>query len=120
MSRRRRSAQEVLRQRGELVRATVAALGLGQVHVDEPHVFVRGTLAGYRIHLATGAIYLDSGQYLCIVPTPKERKAIYLPFDEGGEPVTSEIISKVLLLSYDTSITHTTIMAQIAPLRQAA
>jgi hypothetical protein len=77
-------------------------------------------LASYRIHLATGAIYLESGQYLCIVSNPKERKAIYLPFEDGGEPVTSEIISKVLLLAHDTGITDTTILAQIAPLRQAA
>jgi hypothetical protein len=95
-------------------------LGLGQVRVDEPYVLVRGTLAGYRIHLATAAIYLDSGQYLCIVSNPKQRKAIYLPFEEGGEPVTTEIISKVLLLANDTSITDGTILAQIAPLRQAA
>ncbi|HEY3228048.1 MAG TPA: hypothetical protein VGJ87_02440 [Roseiflexaceae bacterium] len=114
------TSQEVLRQRGDLVRATAAALGLGQVHVDEPSVFVRGMLASYRIHLATGAIYLESGQYLCIVTNPKERKAIYLPFEDGGEPVTSEIISKVLLLVHDTGITDTTILAQIAPLRQAA
>jgi len=114
------TSQEVLRQRGELVRATAAALGLGQVHVDEPDVFVHGTRAEYRIHLATGAIYLGSGQYLCIVSSPKERKAIYLPFEDGGEPISSEIISKVLLLTNDTSIADPTILAQITPLRQAA
>jgi len=114
------TSQEVLRQRADLVRATAAALGLAQVHVDEPHVSIRGRLARYRIHLATGAIYLESGQYLCIVSNPKEGKAIYLPFEDGGEPISSEIISKVLLLANDTAITDGTILAQIAPLRQAA
>jgi hypothetical protein len=114
------TSQEVLRQRGELVRATAAALGLAQVHVDEPHVFVHGMRAEYHIHLATGAIYMGSGQYLCIVSNPKERKAIYLPFEDGGEPISSEIISKVLLLANDTSIADATILAQITPLRQAA
>jgi hypothetical protein len=114
------TSQEVLRQRGELVRATAAALGLAQVHVDEPYVFVHGMRAEYRIHLATGAIYLESGQYLCIVSNPKERKAIYLPFEDGGEPISSEIISKVLLLANDTGIADATILAQITPLRQAA
>jgi hypothetical protein len=114
------TSQEVLRQRGELVRATAAALGLSQVLVDEPHVFVRGMRAEYRIHLATGAIYLGSGQYLCIVSNPRERKAIYLPFEDGGEPISSEIISKVLLLANDAGIADATILAQIAPLRQAA
>lgn len=116
----RGTSKEVLSQRGDLVRATAAALGLAQVRVEEPHVHVRGALTGYRIHLATGAIYLKSGQYLCIVPAAKERKAIYLPFAEGGEPIVSEIISKVLLLANDTRITDGTILAQIAPLRQAA
>jgi hypothetical protein len=114
------TSQEVLRQRGELVRATAAALGLTQVSVDEPHVFVHGRRAEYRIHLATGAIYLGSGQYLCIVSSSKERKAIYLPFEDGGEPISSEIISKVLLLANDMGIADTTILAQITPLRQAA
>jgi hypothetical protein len=114
------TSQEVLRQRGDLVRATAAALGLAQVRIDEPHVFVRGMRAEYRIHLATGAIYLESGQYLCIVSNPKERKAIYLPFEDGGEPISSEIISKVLLLANDTGITDATILAQITPLWQAA
>jgi len=114
------TSQEVLRQRGDLVRATAAAMGLAQVHVEEPHVFVRGRLAGYRIHLATGAIYLESGQYLCIVTSPKQRKAIYLPFEDGGEPISSEIVSKVLLLANDTTIADGSILAQIVPLQQAA
>jgi hypothetical protein len=114
------TSKEVIKQRADLLRATVAALGLAQVRVEEPLVYVRGSLTGYRIHLATGAIYMESGQYLCIVPSPRERKAIYLPFEEGGEPIVSEIISKVLMLANDTQIGDLTILAQIMPLRQAA
>lgn len=116
----RGTSQEVVRQRADLVRATVSALGFEQVRVEEPFVYVRGARSGYRIHLATAAIYLDSGQYLCIVPSPKQRQAIYLPFEDGGEPISSEIISKVLLLANDTAITDTTILAQIPSVRQAA
>jgi hypothetical protein len=114
------ASKEVLQRRGELVRAMAVALGLAQVRVEEPLVFVRGARAGYRVHLATAAIYLDSGQYLCIVPSPKERKATYLPFEDGGEPISSEIVSKVLLLAHDTQITDATILAQITPLKMAA
>jgi hypothetical protein len=116
----RGTSKEVLCQRGDLLRATVAALGLSQVQVDEPFVHVRGSLGSYRMHLATGAIYLASGQYLCIVPSAKQRKAIYLPFEASGEPLISELVSKMLLLANDTQISDTTILAQIAPLRQAA
>src|SRR4029079_16433330 len=114
------TSNEVLQRRGDLVRATAAALGLADVRVEEPMVFGRGARAGYRIHLATAAIYLESGQYLCIVPSPKERKATYLPFEDGGEPISSEIVSKVLLLAHDTQITDATILAQIRPLKIAA
>lgn len=111
------TSQEVLVRRGELVRATVGSLGLSQaVQVAPPVVHVRGTLATYRVHLATAAVYTEQGQYICIVPEHKQRKAIYLPFAEGGEPITSEIISKVLLLTQDTRITDQTILAQIRPI----
>jgi hypothetical protein len=100
--------------------ATAAAVGLAQMHGDEPHVFVRGRMAGYRIHLATEVIYLESGQYHCIVSSPKRRKAIYLRFEDGGEPISGELVSKVLLLANDTAITDGSILAQIVPLRQAA
>lgn len=111
---------EVLQRRGELVRSLAAALGLPRVTVEERSVLVGGSLASYRVSLATGAIYLSSGQYLCIVPAAKERKAIYLPFAEGGEPITSEIVSKVLLLSNDRQISDPTILSQIGALQQAA
>ncbi len=114
------SSREVLSHRGDLVRATIAALGLKNVEVDEPHIRVQGSRACYRIHLATAAIHVESGSYLCIVPTPKARKATYLPFEDGGDPVSSELVSKVLLLANDRSITDPTILAQIPPARRAA
>jgi hypothetical protein len=75
--------------------------------------------ASLRLSITASAIS-SLGQYLCIVSNPKQRKAIYLPFEDGGEPVTSEITSKVLLLAHNTAITDSTILAQIAPLRKAA
>jgi hypothetical protein len=53
---------EVLQRRGELVRSLAAALGLARVTVEERAVLVGGSLASYRVSLATGAIYLSSGQ----------------------------------------------------------
>lgn len=46
--------------------------------------------------------------------------SVYLPFAEGGEPVTSEIVSKVLLLSNDAQLRDPTILAQIEALPRAA
>jgi hypothetical protein len=108
------TSREVIRGRASLVRATVSAMGLAQVAVEEPYAHVQGQLTGYRIHLATGAVYLANGQYLCIVPSRKQQKAVYLPFEEGGEPIVSEIISKILLLANDARISDPTIVDQIA------
>jgi Domain of unknown function (DUF4132)/Family of unknown function (DUF5724) len=116
----RGTSREVIQQRADLLRATTVALGLAQVRVEEPLVHVRGSLMSYRIHLATGAIYMESGRYLCIVPSPRARKAVYLPFEEGGEPIVSEIVSKVIMLANDAQIGDSTILTQIAPMRQAA
>lgn len=115
------TSHEVLRGRSELVQAIVQALGMAErVSVELPHVFVHGTRASYRIHLATGAIYLENGQYLCIVPSKEKGSALYVPYAEGGEPLASEIVSKVLQLANDATITDPTILAQIPVLRQAA
>ncbi|HYF63560.1 MAG TPA: DUF4132 domain-containing protein, partial [Herpetosiphonaceae bacterium] len=108
------TSREVIRGRANLVRATVSAMGLAQVAVEEPYAHVAGQLTSYRIHLATGAVYLANGQYLCIVPSRKQQKAVYLPFEEGGEPIISEVISKILLLANDARISDPTIVAQIA------
>ena len=114
------SSSEVLHRRADLVRATVAALGLPTVAVEEPHVRVQGSRASYRIHLATAAIHIESGAYLCIVPSAKQRKSTYLPFEDGGDPISSELVSKVLLLANDQTIDDPTILAQIPPARRAA
>jgi hypothetical protein len=114
------SSREVIQRRADLVRAIVDAAGLAAVRVEEPSVFVRGSLASYRVSLTTGAIYLESGQYLCIVPERKQQQAIYLPFAEGGEPLSSEIVSKVLLLSADSQIRDATILSQISAFKRAA
>jgi hypothetical protein len=107
------ASREVIQRRADLLRITIGSLGIQQARVDEPYVLVDGKLASYRIQLTTGAIYLQSGQYLCIVPSAKQQKAIFVPYAEQGEQLVSEIISKVLLLANDTSIKDETILAQI-------
>jgi hypothetical protein len=114
------ASREVLQRRADLVRAFSKALGMSQVTVEEPFVWVNGSRSRYRIHLTTGAIYLANGQYLCIVPSSKERKTLYLPFEAGGEPIVSEIISKVLLLANDAQINDPTIIQQIPQTAQTA
>ncbi len=108
------TSKEVLRRRGDLVRSTCGAIGLPNIRVDELYVHVQGSLTSYKIHLATGAIYMANGQYLCIIPAKKQQNSVFLPFEDGNDGLMSEIISKTLLLANDTLIGDATIRAQIA------
>ena len=107
------TSREVQQQRANVARLIFDSLGLTSVSVVEPWVHVQGSRANYRIQLATGAIHLDSGQYLCIVPSAKQQQAVYLPFEQSGDSVLSEIISKALLLANDRVIKDQTILAQL-------
>jgi hypothetical protein len=95
--------------------ATLAGdLGLTQVTIDGHHARVQGTHAGYRVHLGSGSVHIEPGGHLCIVPDSavSARSPIYLPFADEDQ-LTSLIISKILLLSSDATITAPTILRQI-------
>jgi hypothetical protein len=95
--------------------ATLAEdLGLTQVTIDGHHARVQGTRADYRVHLGSGSVHIEPGGHLCIVPDSvvSARSPIYLPFADEDQ-LTSLIISKILLLSSDATITDPTILRQI-------
>ena len=74
---------------------------------------ISGKRANYRVHLGTAVIHIMPGSYLCIVPAGQASPAkVELPFvDEDAR--TSEIISKILLLSADQKIKDPSIIQQI-------
>jgi hypothetical protein len=49
--------------------------------------------------------------YLCIVPARERGGTVHLPFDD--DPMLSQILSKVLLLAADDTITDASIVRQI-------
>jgi hypothetical protein len=108
------SAEQVLR-RGELVAALAADLGLGNVSVDGRFAHVRGRRASYRVHLASASIHLAEGGYVCVVPAGwgLDAPGLFLPFADGDDRGTAEVMSKVLLLAADDTITDPSIIAQI-------
>ena len=59
---------------------------------------------------------MGEGRHLCIVPAAawKQANKVYLPFLEEDDRKISEIFSKILLLSKDTTIKDRLILAQIA------
>lgn len=106
-------SQEVQQTRVALVSALIPGLGLKNVSVEGHHAIIHGTRASYRLHLGTAVIHVIPAGYLCIVPAAKlSSKAIALPFVDEDQR-TSEVLSKLFLLSADGTIKDPSILAQI-------
>ncbi|MBX6342929.1 MAG: hypothetical protein IRY97_10760 [Thermomicrobiaceae bacterium] len=116
-----RLSTEGYQRRGELVRALVSEIDLPNVAVDGHFARIEGRRASYRVHLASGTIHIEPGNYLCIVPKSWETPAdgLYIPFADEGDRQVSVVVSKVLLLARDDQITDPRILAQIERARRS-
>lgn len=104
---------EVQQARVALVSALLPSLGLKNVSVEGHHAIIQGKRASYRLHLGTAVIHVIPAGYLCIVPAEKaSQKSVALPFVDDDQR-TSEVLSKLLLLSADDKIKDPSILAQI-------
>lgn len=104
---------ESISSRVTLLQYLLPRLGLKNVSIQEHFAMISGKRANYRVHLGTAVIHIMPGSYLCIVPADKTSSAkVELPFvDEDAR--TSEIISKILLLSTNQKIKDPSILQQI-------
>ncbi len=107
---------EGYQRRAELVANLLADLAVPGVTLEGHYAAVQGRRAGYRVHLASGAVYIGPTHHLCIVPdhVGEQPDNIYLPFLDEGNPKLVEIISKILFLANDQAIRDPSILAQIA------
>jgi hypothetical protein len=108
-------SDEAYERRGELVTALIEDLDLPRVKIDGHFAKVKGKLAKYRVHLGTARIHIEPGNHLCVVPVTwgKRHPKLFLPFAHEDDPKVSEIISKVLLLTFDDQIKDKSILNQI-------
>lgn len=103
---------ETIQRRIELINELIIALNWKNVHCEDHFAYIEGQLAQYRIHLGSGVIHIQPGNYLCIVPAREKDEAIYLPFADA-DTRTAEIVSKIFLLKDDQLITDPSILSQI-------
>ncbi|WP_155373771.1 DUF4132 domain-containing protein [Catellatospora vulcania] len=104
--------------RAEVLTALIDDLGLRRVAVEGTAAVVHGSRAVYRVHLTSGSIHVEPGGYLCVVPDGfgrKPHRRLFLPFADD-DPMTSIVLSKVLLLTEDEKITDPSILSQLAAL----
>lgn len=103
-------------EREKILRQLIPLLDLGDaIQVEGRCAYINGQRCQYRVDLGNGTIYTaPTGRYLCIVPRydAKNGQKLYLPFEES-DPKTAEILSKILLLSHDETITDPTILRQL-------
>ncbi len=96
-----------------VVHEVMNKLGFDNLSFEDHFVYIQGKRAKYRIHMGSGNIHIMPGAYLCIIPERKgKEKPIYLPFAESDRK-TTEIISKVIMLSDDDRIDDASINRQI-------
>ena len=107
---------EAYETRINLLQQLFAKWHVAGVEIEGRHARVRGKRANYRVHLGSGTIHIEPGNYLCIVPADwgkKKRESLYLPFENGQDRKFSEILSKILLLVNDKKIKDRSILSQI-------
>lgn len=81
--------------------------------IAERTVRVQDTLNAYTVHLGSGTVAREPGGAVCIVPvTARDRGRVFLP-SADEDPLTAEILAKVLLLVRDDEIKDESILAQL-------
>jgi hypothetical protein len=110
------TSKELIAQRQALLTSFVGKLKLKGVSHDGPHAVIEGSRAVYRVHLASGAVFIGMGRHLCIVPAGswKRPTKLFLPFFADDDKRLAEVFSKIMLLSRDDKITDACILAQIS------
>jgi hypothetical protein len=104
-----------LQMRARLVEETVQVLKHRNVRVDgEQHrAIIAGTLGEYTVHLGSGVAHrIPGGALVLVAVRHPQRGRLFLPFADE-DPLTAEVLSKVLLLARDDRIRDPALLAQI-------
>lgn len=99
--------------RKAIVEYTCKLMKLNNVEVKDHFAVVKGKFNRYSIHLGSGMIQQIGGPAIHVVPVYSgKRGKVYLPFlDE--DPMSAQIVSKVILFAEDTKIKDPAILDQI-------
>lgn len=99
--------------RRAIIEYTCQLMKLENVTVQENFANIQGKHNNYHVHLGSGMIHQDGGSSIHMVPVfSGKRGKVYLPFlDE--DPMSAQILTKVLMLTEDTKIKDPAILSQI-------
>lgn len=99
--------------RRAIIQYTCDLMGYSQVTLQDHFANIKGSLNTYSVHLGSGVIHQVGGPAIHIVPVYSgKRGKVYLPFlDE--DPLTAQILTKVIMLAEDHKIKDPAILDQI-------
>ena len=101
--------------RTAIVRCTAELMKFANVSISGNHVYIKGMLANYTVHLGSGLVRQEGGTVIPIIPVHSQHRGrIYLPFMDE-DPKMVEILSKVVLLAEDRKLKDPTILQWIRP-----
>ena len=101
--------------RTAIVRCTAELMKFANVSISGNHVYIKGMLANYTVHLGSGLVRQEGGTVIPIIPVHSQHRGrIYLPFMDE-DPKMVEILSKVVLLAEDRKLKDPTILQWIQP-----
>ena len=99
--------------RRTIIEYTCQLMKLDNVKVKDHFANIQGKHNDYSVHLGSGVIHQRGGSMIHMIPVYSgKRGKIYLPFlDE--DPMTAQILTKVIMLAEDTKIKDPSILQQI-------
>lgn len=99
--------------RAVLVKEVAQMFKLDNVTVEKNHVFIKGEMGEYSVHLGSAVCHKQPGKYLSILPVHSQHRGrIFLPFVDD-DPKSAELMSKVIMLAKDKEIQDPTVLRQI-------
>lgn len=107
------TSTSTLELRKSIIGLTCELMNLPNVRLEGHFAHIEGQYNDYSVHLGSGVIHQKAGSAIHMVPVWSGRRGkVYLPFlDE--DPLTAQIVTKVVMLAEDTSIKDPEILSQI-------
>lgn len=107
------TSTSTLELRKAIITCTCQLMKLSNVQIEGHFAHIAGKYNEYSVHLGSGVVHQKAAGNIHIIPVwSGNRGKVYLPFlDE--DPLTVQIVSKILMLSEDTKIKDPEILSQI-------
>jgi hypothetical protein len=99
--------------RKAIIRESIRLMKIENVELKGNYANINGSLGEYSVHLGSANVYKQATGALYIIPVHSgHRGKMFLPFMDE-DPKTSEILSKIIMLSNDNKIKDPNILMQI-------